>query len=271
MKRPLAMCLMLALSVAALPGCASKYGEQHTSVSYYPACYQPIKDLRENEHTVGKSTAVGAGLGAVGGALIGLLTTGKWQGAVMGAAVGGVGGSMVGNAYGRKQQEKNDNIRLNSYLQDIDGDISNLDVASAAARSSLQCYDRQFKALIGEIKAKQIAREAAQSRYAEIQSGREEAIAILGNAAQHGENLDQEYERAFASEQQQLQSPQKMAQGKAAYQQNMRSLQAAKSRKRTLTQKTASIREERLAAQNDTSAQTRELQEAMAQLQDIRS
>ena len=254
-----------------LPGCASKYGEQHTNVAYYPSCYRPIDDLRRSEHTVAKSTATGAVLGAAGGALIGLLTTGKWQGAVMGAAMGGVGGSMVGNAYGSQQQQREDNMRLNRYLQELDGDISNLDVASAAARSSLQCYDREFQALLGGIRSGQISREVAHSRYVEIQNGREEAIAILGDAAAQGESLDQQYEQAFASEEQQIRSPQAMSQGQAAYQQKASALNAARKRKQAITRKTASIREEKTQAQNVTRSQNKEINDALSQLRDIRA
>lgn len=267
MRRSSPLCLILAASLLILPGCASKYGEQKTSVNYYPACYQPIQDLRNREHSTAKSTAVGAGLGAVTGALVGLATTGRWQGALMGGVMGAAGGAMVGNMYGRKQQEKDDNIRLASYMQDLDGDISNLDIQSAAARSSLQCYDRQFTVLLGEIKARQITRDAASTRFAEIQSGREEAIAILGNAYQQGTNLNQEYEKAFASEQQQISTPQK----KATYRQNSQTLNAARQRKKALTQKTAAISEERTAAQNQSSLQAQQINQAMAELSDIRA
>lgn len=255
-------------SLLMVTGCASKYGEQHTTVNYYPSCYRPIKDLRDRENTVAKSTATGAVLGAAGGALIGLLTTGKWQGAVMGAAVGGVGGTMVGAAHGQQQQQRDDNIRLNRYLQEIDGDISNLDIASAAARTSLQCYDREFQALLRTIRSRQISREAAQSRYVEIQNGREEAIAILGDVVNQGANLDQQYEQAFANEEQQILSPQAKAQGQVAYKQKKSTLNAARKRKQAITQKTASVREERTQAQNATKSQNSDFSSAVALLSD---
>jgi len=261
---------MMICSIGLCGGCASKYGEQSTRVNYYPACYQPIQDLRDSDNTVAKNTAGGALVGAFAGAMLGLITTGKWQGAAIGAATGGVAGTMVGNMYGRKQQEKNDNIRLNSYLQDLDGDISNLDVAGAAARTSLQCYDRQFNALLAEIRGRRIAREAAEKRFAEISAGREEAIAILGNAAQYGQNLNQEYENAFASEQRQMNAPAK-AEQKVVYQQNAAAFKKAKQRKSALVQKTAQLSNERQRAINDTSTQTRQINEAYAALADIRS
>lgn len=250
-------------------GCASKYGEQQTQVNYYPACYQPIQDLRGGEHNVAKNTGAGALLGAFTGAMIGLIATGKWQGALIGGATGGVAGSMAGNAYGRYQQEKDDNVRMAGYLQNLDGDISNLDVTRAAAKSSLQCYDRAFASLLSEIKAKQISRQAAESRFGEIMNGREEAINILGNAAQYGQNLNQEYENAFNAEEQQAAKMQ--TQAPAARQQKVQAINRARQHKQNLVRKTTQISQERQQAVNETSRQTREINEAYAALQDIRS
>lgn len=220
MSRVLNIIIALALIVPGLTGCASKYGEQKTTVNYYPACYAPIQDLRAREHDVGTGTAVGGVIGALGGALVGLLATGKAEGAVMGAAIGGTGGLVAGNIYASKQQQADDNIRLASYLSDLDGDISNLDVTAAAARTSLQCYNRQFAALIEAIKTKRISREGAASRYAEIMSGTEEANAILGQVVTNARDLSQQYEQAFIQEERAIQTPQKVAQNRSAVQAN---------------------------------------------------
>lgn len=270
MRRCTAWIMMILLF--GLGGCASKYGTQNTSVNYYLGCYRPIADLRENEHSTAKGTATGAVIGALGGALVGLLATGgKWQGAVIGGATGGVAGTMAGNIYARKQQEADDNRRLASYLQDLDGDISNLDLASAAARTSLQCYDNQFNLLVAAIKARQIDRQSAAARYAEISSGREEAIAILGNAVQYGRNLDQQYEQAFMSEEQNLAQPRSRASGASKAAQGKRNLNVARNRKQVLTQKTRAIEEQKSQAQQASSSQTREINEVMANLEDIRA
>lgn len=263
--------LFCALALLALPGCASKYGEQRTQVAYYPACYRPISDLRANEYNVGKSTGIGAALGAASGALIGFLATGRWEGAVMGGAMGGVGGSMVGNAYGTQQQQREDNIRLNNYLQQLDGDVSNLDVTAAAARTSLQCYDREFQALLNAIRAKSITREAAQKRFAEIQSGREEAIAILGDVASHGDTLERAYEQAFVSEQQQMQSPQAVTRSSPGSRERTRAVSTARQRKQEVARKTSAVREERDRAQNATRTQTQEINDALAQFSELRA
>lgn len=272
MRRMLALFLTVPLLATALGGCASRYGEQKTTVNYYPGCYRPIQDLREREHDVAKGTAGGAAIGALGGALLGLLASGgKWEGAAVGAATGAATGGIVGNMYASKQRERDDNRRLASYLQDIDGDISNLDVTSAAARTSLQCYDQQFALLLKDIKARAVTREVAQRRYAEIASGREEAIALLGDAVIQGRNLDQQYEEAFASEERNLASPQQVAQGPARQREKARSINAARQRKQSLTQKTAALDRERAEAQSASQRQTQEINQAFADLADIRA
>lgn len=267
MKKAIACFLALVLSMPALTGCASKYGEQKTVVNYYPACYRPIQELREGENNVAKTTAGGAVMGALGGALIGLLASGgKWQGAVVGAAAGGVTGTVAGNIYAKKQQEADDNRRLASYLQDIDGDISNLDVVGAAARNSLQCYDRQFATLVRDMKAGAITREAAQARYGEISSGREEAIAILGEAATQARNLDSQYEQALVAEQQNLQTPVKIAEGPAAVKRKAAAINTARKRKAPLVQAANTFDSEKSAAQRVSSTQNAEMQAVLRDL-----
>lgn len=194
------LALALVVPTALLGGCASKYGTQKTSVHYYPACYRPIHDLRANEHNVAKGTAGGAVLGAMGGALLGFLTTGKAEGALVGGVAGAATGAVVGNLYAKKKQITDENRRMASYLEDIDGDIRNLDIASASARASLDCYDREFKQLLNDIRTRRLTRREAEDRYGEITSGREEAIALLGNAVNNGRDLDRQYEQAFVQE-----------------------------------------------------------------------
>ncbi len=267
MRRPLALLLVIPLLLSGLCGCASRYGEQKTTVNYYPGCYRPIQDLRERENDVAKGTAGGAAMGALGGALLGLLASGgKWEGAAAGAVGGAAAGGVMGNIYAQKQRQRDDNQRLASYLQDIDGDISDLDITGAAARTSLQCYDQQFALLLRDIRAKAIDRETAAKRFAEISSGREEAIALLGNAVAHARNLDQQYEEAFASEERAVASPRAAAQGPARQRQNAQAIRVARQKKQDLTQKTAALDREKTKATQVTTRQTQEINEALADI-----
>ena len=43
------LALLLAGSLL-LTGCASQYGAQKTKVNYYPQCYQPVAQLRQDEN-----------------------------------------------------------------------------------------------------------------------------------------------------------------------------------------------------------------------------
>lgn len=272
MSRLTALFISFSLVLPVLSGCASKYGEQKTVVNYYPACYAPIQDLRDREHNVAKSTAVGGVIGALGGALVGILATGKMEGAVMGAAVGGAGGLVAGNIYASKQQQADDNIRLASYLQDLDGDISNLDVSGAAAQSSLQCYNRQFNALLAAIKSKTISRQAAEARFAEIMSGREEANVILGQVVSNARSLQQEYEQAFIQEERNIQSPQKASQGMAAIQAKKQTINRGRNKTKQFATVERKWQEVRETANVETAQQQKEIAAAIdANMLDVRN
>ena len=247
-------------------GCASKYGEQKTAVNYYPACYAPIQDLRDREYDVGKTTGGGAVMGALAGALIGLLASrGKVEGALVGAAAGGATGAVAGNIYAKKQRQHADNSRMAAYMQAIDGDISALDISSAAARSSLQCYDRQFEGLLTAIREKKIDRNAACVRFAEISSGREEAIALLGDAALRGRDLDQRYEEAFRQDEQLLtaQASRQAGRNAASSRAAATQLKDVRQKKRQLTATTEKLTREKATAEEVSAEQLDRLQKSL--------
>lgn len=262
MQRLTAIFLMCCI----ISGCASQYGEQKTAVNYYPACYAPIQDLRDREYDVGKTTGGGAVMGALAGALIGLLATrGKAEGALIGAAAGGASGAVAGNIYAKRQRQHADRSRMAAYLQAIDGNISALDISSAAARSSLQCYDRQFEALLAAIREKKIDRNAAGARFAEISAGREEAIALLGDAAMQGRDLDQRYEEAFRQDEQIL-----MAQSATRPRRNATTasaaaaqLREARQKKRQLTATAEKLTREKATAEAVSAEQLERLQKSL--------
>lgn len=270
MRRLVALLMPVVLLTSALTaGCASKYGVQQTEATYFPACYQPIQELRDHEHDVAKSTVGGAAMGALAGALIGLASGGKGSGALIGALGGAVAGGVAGNIWATKSQEADDNKRLASYLQDLEGDISNLDVSGAAARTALQCYDRQFALLLKDIKAKKISRAQAEREFDEISRGRGEAIAILGQTIAAGEDLNQQYQEALANEEVVIASPQRKATATASQQKKKeKTLSTAKQRARVLTDRTASMAKEKAAAERVTAMQVSEIEQG---LNDLRS
>ncbi|MCR4666321.1 MAG: hypothetical protein K5657_03395 [Desulfovibrio sp.] len=249
--------LLLILLVCSLAtGCASKYGTSHTNVHYYNACYAPISKLRASEYNVEKTTAGGAAIGAIGGALLGFLATGKAEGAVVGGIAGAATGAVVGNIYAKKKKISDDNARMASYLEDIDGDIRNLDIVSASAKQSLQCYDREFKELLRAIRERRISRMEAEDRFGEIASGRDEAIALLGNAVTHGRDLDQQYESAFREER------------KAMQRKNARPGRVAQveRRKQTFSTKVSDLDRQKREAQNRSLADKQQFSKRLAEI-----
>ena len=195
------LCLLICIfPLAGMTGCASKYGQQTTHVDRYPQCYAPIQKLREEENSVAKTAAGGAVAGALIGALIGGLATGKIEGAVAGGVVGGVTGGAIGYSQSKQRQMRDQNVRMASYLRDLDGDIAGIDTVNASARYSLQCYDKEFKLLIAEYKSGRISKIELDNAYQEIKSGMGEAEHLLGAAIERNKERDAQYEAALADE-----------------------------------------------------------------------
>lgn len=201
LRRSFSMCLALVLlSVMTLTGCKSQYGEQKTTVNYYPQCYTPVAELRKDENSVAKSTAAGAAGGAVLGALIGGLATGKVEGALVGAVAGGAAGAVGGNVYGKSQAKQRDAQYLEAYARQLGSEAQVMDRATAAATVAMKCYDKEFKTAIAQYKAGTITRIELDERYKEIRSGLEETSVILKSTVTSMAERDAEYQKALAED-----------------------------------------------------------------------
>ena len=193
----ISMCLILTAGLLG-SGCTSQYGAQKTKVNYYPQCYQPVNQLRQDENSTGKSTAAGAVGGALLGALIGGLATGKASGALIGAAAGGAAGAVAGNVYGKSKSQQRDAAYMQQYSQQLGSEAASMNRSTAAAKVAAKCYDDQFKLAASQFKAGQISRIEFQDRYNEIRSGLEETSFILNDTATTMAKKDGEYQQALA-------------------------------------------------------------------------
>ena len=196
------VCGLLAALGMLASGCAtSKYGEQITTVNHYPQCYAPIQELRQADKDFNTTVAVSTTVGVIGGALIGFLASGgKAQGAAIGAAAGGVAGAGVGYAKAKQERIADDNRRMSSYLVDIEGDISGIDRATAAARVARDCYTREFQQAIAGYKAGSLTKTELTSRYTEIKNGCIEAASILDSMISTTDDKEREYQMAVQEE-----------------------------------------------------------------------
>ncbi|MDR0816349.1 MAG: hypothetical protein LBN28_03010 [Desulfovibrio sp.] len=232
-KKSFLCLLMMTFPLTGLVGCASKYGTQTTKVERYPQCYAPIQQLRDDENRVAKDTAAGAAGGALLGALIGGLATGKVEGAVAGGMAGGLAGGSLAYATSKQNQIKDQNARMASYMKDLDGDIAGLDAATASARASTQCYDKEFKMLVARYKSGNITRIELDKGYQEIKNGLSEADRILGVTLQKAYDREAQYDAALSDEAQKMGIPTQSASTKK------RSLRSSSPLKQVQTKKVA--------------------------------
>lgn len=195
-QRLLVLLLVVCLG---LSGCASKYGPTITKVESYPDCYAPIQRLRDGEHDTAKGAGVGAALGCGAGALLGL-ASGRWQNAILGCLAGATVGGVAGGYYGQRKKESNANVRMAAYLRDLEGDISNLNIETAAARTAIDCYEKRFDQALAQFKDGQITRTEYDRKYNEIKNGLTEAQTILGKTVEAAKKIDEQYNYAFTQE-----------------------------------------------------------------------
>ncbi len=198
--------LMVAVGFSTvLTGCATSPTSKvasSTKVEYYPNCYEPVQHLRSTEGNMTKSVVTGAAVGAVGGALLGVLTADK-EDRGRNAAIGAAGGALAGGAAGyyteRQKQIADDNQRIASYAADVNKSVSDIDRSTAYAKTSQQCYQNAFSKLVADRKAKTVNDTEGRKRLAEIVSGLKESndliVAVNGKASEDLNNYTQAYEK----------------------------------------------------------------------------
>lgn len=195
-------CLLLIAVLGSVAACGRK--SESVQVQYYPVCYEPLAYLHQRSGGTGSAIAGGA---LQAGVLSGMAT------AIIGAIAGGVNGTSmavgigVGSAIGgtmgamgkTSAQQREDNKHLAAYLEQIDGDIDGLDIVSAAAKVSQQCYNREFRQLLMAMKDRTVTEQAALSRFNEIKAGENETAQLLKQQANMPQ-LQAEFDKALREE-----------------------------------------------------------------------
>ncbi|MDR1038870.1 MAG: hypothetical protein LBR80_01630 [Deltaproteobacteria bacterium] len=163
-------------------GCAGqKLGAQTVKVNYYPECYQPVTDMRQNAEKLNESVMKGAIAGAITGGIAGLLSGGSWRSVAAGAAIGAVAGATIAYLTTAETQAKAQEERFALYNQTLDVDYGNIDQAVAAARITAACYKREYQRVATEFKARRMSQEEMVARVTEIRDGSRDAAEILRN------------------------------------------------------------------------------------------
>lgn len=127
------MCLFLTAGLL-VSGCTSQYGAQKAKVNYYPQCYQPVNQLRQDENSTGESTAAGA----VGANLErSRWRACHWQGqrrSYWCCCWRGAAGAVAGNVYGKSKSTRRDASYLHQYGQQLGSEAASMNRSTAAAR-----------------------------------------------------------------------------------------------------------------------------------------
>ncbi|MBQ9406669.1 MAG: glycine zipper 2TM domain-containing protein [Desulfovibrio sp.] len=178
-----AVAILLVLTFA-LVGCGAKAHAPQFHAQYYPQCYDPIDKLcKDQEHgSEVKSAAVGGLLGAIGGAVIGGLTSRDVRGALIGAAAGGVAGATIGFFKARLEKIQDRDQRLAEYQKILGENSESWDLERASVEKAYLCYGEQIRHLKMLAKKKQISREEFLARMHEIKAGIENINTYWANA-----------------------------------------------------------------------------------------
>jgi hypothetical protein len=229
-RKPLAMALAVVVAAVFASGCAGqKLGKQTVVVKYYPECYRPINDLREAAKKVNQATAAGAIFGAITGAAVAYAESGGNKASIAkGAIAGGLSGAGLGYLISSEVQAMDQVQRFQTYAQAMDMDLGNMKQAVAAAKITNACYDKQYKALVKNVKSGRIPPEEMSERLQEIRDGSNDAYTVLRNYSDGASQTAQTYDQVIAMERERPDraTPQRIravTQKKAAFDQQVKS------------------------------------------------
>jgi hypothetical protein len=189
-----------------LAACAAPGGTtvpQMTTVNYYPQCYQSVGQLRQEDQQFQQTMAVNTIGGALTGAALGGLISGNWRGAALGALAGGMTAATATYASARAQEADDERRRL-MIANDLSHDSSEMQRAVLAARQADNCYGYAYAQLVAGVRRGAISKPEAAQRFAEIDQGEHEVVAILAQYGKKSMASAQQYQAAFDQEAQRL-------------------------------------------------------------------
>ncbi|MDR1165578.1 MAG: hypothetical protein LBO66_06840 [Deltaproteobacteria bacterium] len=173
--------LACSLALLLVSGCIGQGLPTHKfTVNYYQKCYEPIKQLRDNEDKLKGDVMKGVAAGAMAGFITVLIASdGNWRAALLGAVIGAAAGATVAYLVSNEIQSQEQEARFAAYNETMDVDISNISMAVKSARLARACYDREYKALERNYKAGRVPQPEMVERLAELRDGMGEVTEVL--------------------------------------------------------------------------------------------
>ena len=168
--RPLGLALMI--GVVELAGCSSTGGPglfSSYTVASDDTCGDYKSQLKSYRDFFFSSMLEGAAIGAGVGALSGYLIGGNAQGALIGAAAGGVIGA-AGGYYAAKQKAAAGDPRTlaNSVYDDVNRENNQIDSVTQTFNNLRECRLRTARGVKDDLAARRISREDAQAKLKKI-------------------------------------------------------------------------------------------------------
>lgn len=199
-KRFFTVCVIFIVAISLLlTGCASQYGRQTTVINYYPNCYSPIAQLREEEKKFVHNVATGAIVGTIVGAAIGAAVGGA-RGAAIGAGAGALAGGGIAAVLTKYKQVEDDKLRRSYLSKDMATEAATLDHVGLSAAMASKCYKEEFDRLLADYKSGSMSRENFQARATEIISGLNEITQITKSFNKEAETRMTQYQQMLGDE-----------------------------------------------------------------------
>lgn len=157
----------LALCGLVLAGCAGTK-EERVGTDTSDACYQYRVALDATGDFFAEDIMKGAVVGAIGGAMLGLVAGGDLKSAAIGAAGGALVGAAGGYWMSRQQQTKDKQVLYNSVLTDMDAELIKVNEAQFALDQLVNCRKKQARDIRQALKGKRIGREQAEAQFVSL-------------------------------------------------------------------------------------------------------
>jgi outer membrane lipoprotein SlyB len=154
-------------ATAILVGCSTQMGRIGADDGR-DVCRAQLVQLDSTGNFYGENIMQGAAVGALGGAVIGGLATGRWQGALVGAAIGGAGGAAVGY-YAAVRRQARDQAGVNAQIAgDLQRENASLDRTQIAFDQLMDCRLTAAQTIRNQLAQGRLDRAVAISQMSDI-------------------------------------------------------------------------------------------------------
>lgn len=182
-NRVRASLVSITIAAMALTGCVTTQQDRIGANDGSDACYQYRVALDSTGNYYAEDMLKGAAIGAGAGALTGALAGGNVKSALIGAAAGAALGTL-GGYWNSKMQQGRDQAIL-GVMSDLDTENQNLNRTQVALDQLVNCRRAEIARVKADYKAKRIGKPEAEQRLAAIRAQLDKDYAIASGINQN--------------------------------------------------------------------------------------